>query len=460
MLPKKHPCSVGFISLGCPKNLVDSEVMAHGLLSKGYTLAPSPERCDILVVNTCAFIEEARKEAIESILYACGLKRRGAVGAVVVAGCLPQRYRGRVGELFPEVDLFVGIDGVGGIAGAIARVGRGQPASGISSPPHLVVNPSPRRLILTGAPYAYLRIADGCDHRCSFCAIPMIRGCYRSRPQAAILREAARLLERGFRELILVAQDVTAYGDDLGENNSLAGLVRALGRIGGRFWIRMLYGHPGRVTAGLLDAIAETPQACRYLDLPVQHFCPEILRRMGRGGGGGKMTEIFNGIRKRLPGVSLRTTCMVGFPGETAQNFRRLKDFIRAMEFDHLGVFVYSQEEGTRAAGLPGKVPVRTARRRRAELMLVQQGIVARRMKAQLGREEEILIERKKSARGHLWLGRSRSQAPGIDSGVIYDDNGAKCHPGLFVQAVYTGAAGYDLRARPARGAPGSKVKT
>lgn len=445
------PLTIGFISLGCPKNLVDSEVIAHDLIRSGFKLSRMPEEAGILIVNTCAFITDAKKEAISSILQACSLKKKGKVRLVIVAGCLPQRYKTEIRSLFPEVDAFIGVDQVNRTGSIVRRLLAGKRGiMEISASPDAIINPPPGRLLFTGAPYAFIRIADGCDHRCAYCTIPQIRGRYRSRSIASIVKEAEAHLRHGIRELNIIAQDVTNYGHDLGGKNNLAGLLRQIGAIRGKFWIRLLYGYPDHVSDDLLFAMAEIPQVCHYLDLPIQHCRHKILRMMGRGGDERTLRTLFNRIRSILPDVTLRTTCIVGFPGETEYDFSCLVHFIETTGFDHLGVFVFSEEEGTRAALMPNKVARRIALQRKDILMRCQQKIVARKLAGQIGRTEEVLIEKPREQKKHVWIARSRLQAPEIDNLVYLRDYDGKCGEGMFVRARYVKTRGYDLIAEPA----------
>ncbi len=390
-----RPISVGFVSLGCAKNLVDSEIIAAGLTAQGFQLASSPRRADVVLINTCAFIRDAKAESIEAILEACVWKKRGFCRAVLVAGCLPQRYRREIQSLLPEVDAFIGLDDLKQAGAVIRRVLRGERPVTVIAPMARAVLAAPGdRLVFTGAPYAYVKIAEGCDHTCSFCAIPQIRGHYRSRSIKSIVAEAEQLLNQGIRELNLVAQDTTSYGLDLGARTNLPTLLRALGRIGGRFWIRLLYGHPAHVTAALMDAMGEVKQACHYLDLPIQHSDAAILRAMRRPGTVENLRRTFAAIRAALPEVSLRTTCLVGFPGETERQFRNLLAFLGEIRFDHVAVFTYSKEENTSAARLSSPVPVAEAQRRKKHLMLCQKRIVGETARSQIGRCAELLVER------------------------------------------------------------------
>jgi len=449
-LSHKRRVSVGFISLGCAKNRVDSEVIASNLLRGGFKLSSAPEKADIIIINTCAFIADAKKEAIEAILNVCNLKKNGGPNLIIVAGCLPQRYQTELQDLLPEVDAFIGVDQINQVAPVIRRLLQGERGIyEISPQPQAVIHPPAGRVLFTEAPYAYIKIADGCDHRCAFCAIPQIRGRYRSRSVTSIVKEAEELLNRGVRELNLIAQDVTYYGHDLDGKTSLAVLLRRLGRIGGGFWIRLLYGHPDHITNDLLAAMGETQQVCRYLDLPIQHCDRKILRMMGRKGDENSLRKLFGKIRKILPEVALRTTCLVGFPGETDSDFQRLFRFVRETGFDQLGVFVYSEEEGTKAAGFPNKVAHQTAAQRKDILMRAQREIVGRKLAKAIGKTEEVFVEKKKGNAKYVWMARSRHQAPEIDNAVYLRDYALRCEPGMLVKARYIKASGYDLVAEP-----------
>lgn len=435
--------SVGFISLGCAKNLVDSEHMATVLRTAHIPLAASPEAADVILINTCGFIGDAKQESIDAILRACALKERGSCRAVVVAGCLIQRYREQLRRAIPEVDAFIGLDQLDELGRIVKRLEQGE--SGIlhvSRVSRKVFSPLPARIVLTGGPFAYVKIAEGCNHRCAFCAIPGIRGRYRSRPLRDVVQEAESLLASGIRELNLISQDTTRYGCDL-EDADLPRLLRALAGIGGRFWIRLLYGHPAHLTDELLETMAEIPQVCRYLDVPIQHSHPDILRTMHRAGLAGAVRSFPERARRRLPGVTLRTTCLVGFPGESAAHFDDLKSFIRATEFDHLGVFAFSPEEGTAAHDLPHPVPRAVAVRRRAQLMRVQQEIAFRKTHSAAGTAASVLLLR--PGRGGTWIARSAGQAPEVDGVTLLRGVGAQAKPGKFVKVRHTGGEGYDL---------------
>ena len=442
------PFSVGFISLGCAKNLVDSEHMATVLRAEGITLARTPEEAEVILVNTCGFIGDAKEESIDAILQACARKQTGPCRAVIVAGCLIQRYQAELRRAIPEVDAFIGLDQLPQIAKVVRRLAGGERhIYDVSPVSEKVFNPLPGRILLTGGAYAYVKIAEGCNHRCAFCAIPGIRGRYRSRSIREIVREAERLLEQGIRELNLISQDTTRYGSDLGNGADLPALLKQLGRIGGNFWIRLLYGHPAYLSDDLLDTMAAIPQVCRYLDVPVQHAHADILTAMQRTGGARAVRAYPERARARLPGVVLRTTCLVGFPGETRLHFNELVRFVREFEFDHLGVFAFSPEEQTAAAKLPGQVPRATAERRRQTLMAVQQDIAFRKARGYQGATDEALYLKRRD-RG-IWEARTRGQAPEVDGVTLVRRAGDGVKPGTVGRIRYTGANGYDVKAVP-----------
>lgn len=434
--------SVGFISLGCAKNLVDSEHMATVLRDSHVRLAPSPEEADIILVNTCGFIGDAKRESVEAILKACEWKKRGACKAVIVTGCLSQRYREELRGSLPEVDAFLGLDQLEQIAAVVRRLERGEDGIlRVSRVARKVFRPRASRLVLTGGPFAYVKIAEGCNHRCAFCAIPGIRGRFRSRPLDDIVREAEILLEKGVRELNLISQDTTRYGSDLTAHADLPKLLRALGRLGGRFWIRLLYGHPAHLTDEILETMAGIPQVCRYLDVPVQHAHPDVLRAMRRAGGEKAVREFPARARRLLPGVVLRTTCLVGFPGETPAHFRYLLDYVREVRFDHLGVFAFSREENTEAHRLPGQVSTRAAALRRSRLLQAQTEIAVQRQQARMGGKDTVLVLGPvKGGRGVA--GRNAGQAPEVDGEVEIDTGKVSPVAGEWIRVKYTGFRG------------------
>ena len=479
---KDQPLSVGFVSLGCAKNLVDLQVMAGRLVRSGLRLAPSAEKADVILVNTCAFIESAREEAADQILWACERKAKGKCRAVVVSGCLPQRYADDMHKAFPDVDAILGVDDLDRIGDIVANVAIRSIPPGVSSTkvprkagangvrgnvfpvahqpapfldavsrvqPHRVFDPEEPGLVLSGGPFAYLKIGEGCLHACAFCAIPGIRGRYRSRSLDAIVAEARVLVADGIRELDLVAQDTTAYGKDVpaGKGPRLVDLLQALEAIPGDFRIRLLYGYPATVTDDVLRWMAASPKACRYLDIPVQHSHPDVLRAMRRAETVKTVGTLAARARELVPGITLRTTLLVGFPGETDEHFRHLKAYVKSSEFDHLGVFAFSPEEGTAAYDMDDVPPPEVAERRRDEILKLQQKISAKRLKALVGKEDIVLLEAPSPENGDdVWTGRSSAQAPDDIDGTTYVFGvpaDAEC--GDLLPVVYTGSDEYDL---------------
>lgn len=445
---------MGFVSLGCAKNLVDSQTMASTLLAGAFPLAQTPEQADVVIVNTCAFIEAAREESVAAILDACALKRTGPCRAVIVAGCLPQRYRGELRASLPEVDAFIGLDELRRIGAVIMRVWRGAHGLlqvGVSS--HRLFEPRGPTVLFSGGPFAYVKIAEGCDHRCAFCAIPAIRGRHRSRPPRGIVAEVESLLERGVREINLISQDTTAYGSDRRDGVDLPALLRRLGSIGGHFWIRILYGYPIRADDRLFAAMAETRQVCHYLDIPVQHSHPDILRAMRRAETIRPLTTLAARARAFMPDIALRTTCLVGFPGERETHFRHLLAFIRETGFDHLGAFVFSPEADTSAATLRPRPSKRVAESRLERLMLAQREVVTRRARALHGVTTEALVLRQSDAgnatspRQTYAVARTARLAPEVDGIVRVNGLPPTVVPGQFIQIRIIGNNGYDLNA-------------
>lgn len=442
------PVTVGFISLGCAKNRVDSQLMADSILASGLKMAARPEEADIVVINTCAFIDDARDESMQAIRESCALKAEGHCKAIIVAGCLSQRYKGKLQKELPEVDAFIGLDELDKIADIAKRVAGGESRiMEISKTASRVYDPDKPGVVFSGGAYAYLKIAEGCNHFCSFCAIPLIRGRYRSREIAGIVREAESLLGRGFKELSLISQDITSYGRDLDGQLSLPALLRELSALGGKFWIRLLYGYPSFVTDELLETMASLPQVCHYLDLPVQHSHPEILKMMGRTETVESVRNLPARIRKYMPDAAIRTTCLVGFPGETDEYFKNLLEFVREGRFDHLGVFAYSPEEGTRALDLPGRPARELAEERRGILMQEQKKIVKKKADSLVGRETEVLLERVagEKKKFNTWLARSPRQAPEVDGITIVEKVSKSLKPGSFIKVRYTGHDDYDM---------------
>ncbi len=432
---------VHLLTLGCPKNRVDSEVMLGVLARRGHDIVLDPATADVLVVNTCSFIGPAKEESIDAILDLARVKARRAGRRLVVTGCLAQRYADELRDALPEVDVFVGTgdllhiaDAVEGPAGEGPVVYRGAH--------HVLPGRELAQRVRTGAWWtAYLKVSEGCDHRCAFCIIPAIRGRHESRPMEDLLDEAAALAADGVVELNLIAQDLTAYGRDRGDGASLAVLLRALAlRVPAVRWLRLLYAYPASVADELLEVIASEPAVCDYLDMPLQHISDRMLRAMRRERSGAAIRRLLGRIRAAVPGIALRSSFIVGFPGEREDDVRALCDFLEEAEFERVGVFCYSQEEGTAAAMLPEQIPAATKRARRARVMAVQACVAARRAAAQVGREIEVLVE---ESRGRTLVGRTRTQAPEID-GVTTLTGAAS--PGDIVRARVTGADTYDLR--------------
>ncbi len=442
------PLSVGFISLGCAKNLVDSQTMAGNLVASNITLAPSPEEADVVIVNTCSFIEDAREESVEMILSACRLKQEGKCRAVLVAGCLPQRYRDKIHDAVPEVDALIGLDELDRVPEIVQALGEGKrEIVEISERARKLFEPIVP-VVFTGGAHAYLKIAEGCNHSCAFCAIPGIRGQHRSRTLNQVVDEARSLLDQGFRELDIISQDIMSYGRDLKDETSLPTLLRKLGEIDDMFWIRLLYGYPSLISDELLEVMTTVPQVCHYLDIPIQHSHPEMLQGMRRGSTIEHVEEMTTRVRAAMPDIALRTTCLVGFPGETEEHFEHLLEFCREMRFEHLGAFVYSPEEGTPAYDMEEVPPVEVAEERYARLMRMQKAIVDEQNMSLVGKTVDILLERPDDAAGGVWRGRSVRQAPEVDGETYVSDVPQGAALGSFVKAVYTEPYDYDMRAR------------
>jgi ribosomal protein S12 methylthiotransferase len=415
---------IGFISLGCPKNLVDSEVMIGLLQAQDHVLTSDPQEADVLVVNTCSFIEGSRKESIETILAAAQLKNKGSCKKLIVTGCLAERYPKEIRSDLVEVDAILGTNQIEEITRAVSGETVAPPNSFGQSDADLYLydHTTPRTLI--GPRYAaYMKISEGCDHSCSFCIIPKIRGRMRSRSIASLVQEARQLATQGVKEITLVSQDTTSYGEDLGIQDGLANLLEALDKVEGIRWIRFLYVYPDLVSDKLIDVINASQKICRYIDMPLQHASAGVLKAMRRGGDRSSLTKMVERIRKGIPGATFRTTMIVGFPGETEADFKELKDFCREMQFDRLGVFTYSDEEDTSAYGLQPKVSARTAERRKAMLMKQQTEIAARKNRELLGKEFTILIEGPSQESDLLLQGRLESQAPEIDGVCLINDS-------------------------------------
>ncbi|HRR39771.1 MAG TPA: 30S ribosomal protein S12 methylthiotransferase RimO [Syntrophales bacterium] len=401
-------------SLGCPKNQVDAEVMAGLLAGSGYEMVPGPEEAEVIVVNTCAFILSAKQEAVEEILTMAGWKERGACRRLIVTGCLPQRY-GRVLEKeMPEVDLFLGTGDFPRIVELLRKSGRSSRRSFVGRP-RFLMDAGHHRLLAPSPASAYLKVAEGCSNRCSYCVIPRIRGKFRSRPPEDVLEEAEALALAGVKEVVLVAQDTTAYGRDLAGRPLLADLLRELAAVPGFRWIRFLYAYPSSVTDELLEVVAREEKVCKYIDIPVQHIDDGILRAMKRKGGSAEVRDAVGRIRRMVPEAVLRTSVIVGFPGETAARFNRLLEFVEEARFENLGAFTYSREEGTEAAGLAYQVSERVKEKRRDLLMERQAAISFEVNRRRIGRVEEVLLEGETGDPVFPLLGRTRTQAPEVD---------------------------------------------
>jgi len=502
-VPKPSP-TVGFISLGCPKNLVDSEVMMGLLDRAGARLTARPEDAEILVVNTCSFIDTAKQESVDTILEMTRLKINGQAKKLIVAGCLVERYRDEIQKNIPEVDAVVGTGELESILQAAGLNAAPAPASsspftiltgvhaetrpgkesqsgthkssessrssrkegdarersgrflrdawaGASSalPTYLYDETTPR-LLSTPRASAYIKIAEGCDHPCTFCVIPNLRGKFRSRRFESVVAEAEQLVAGGVREITLIGQDTTCYGEDLGLRDGLATLLDTLARIPDLKWLRFLYAYPNRITSKLLETIARHDNICKYLDLPLQHASPDVLKRMKRGASADIFLKTLHKVRAAVPGIALRTSFIVGFPGESAEDFAVLQDFITEAQFDWLGVFNYSHEEGSAAYSLEAQTPHRTIESRRRRLMKLQQSISRRAKKNWVGREVTLLAEGPSAETPLLWEARTEFHAPEIDGKVFINDFGPldALEPGGFYRAQITESHDYDLVAR------------
>ena len=467
---------VGFISLGCPKNLVDSEVMIGLVQQAGHDVTTDASQAEVLVVNTCAFIDSAKQESVDAILEMAELKRTGKCQRLVVTGCLAERYREDLQAQIGEIDAVLGTGEVPAIVGAVTSTAKAQPgavpmtlfrkgspalhskataraglsAAGRVGLPEFLYDADTPRTLVTPRHFAYMKVAEGCDYACSFCIIPTLRGHYRSRTPESLVTEAKHLAAQGVRELILISQDTSFYGVDRGERGALARLLRHLNQVDGIEWIRLLYLYPTTIGTDVLDAMAECEKVCKYVDLPLQHAANSALKRMKRPGTGASYRRLLDRIRTRVPGVALRTTFIVGFPGETAAEFNELKTFVREMRFDHVGVFTYSHEEGTSAYGLKDNVPARTKAARRNSLMALQKRLVQQAQRRRKGERVRVLVDGPSPDHDLVLRGRLASQAPEIDSCVYLTDiDPDTIRPGQFVDGTIVGARDYDLVVRP-----------
>lgn len=441
---------VGFVSLGCPKNLVDSEVMMGQLAEAGYQITNSADDADTVVVNTCGFIESAKQESIDAILEATSLKAQGKAKRVVVAGCLVERYRDDLVKELPEVDAFIGTSQVNEILKAADEEFDAKALTitpiGNKTSTYLYDENTPR-LRATQSHTAFIKIAEGCDRPCAFCSIPAMRGSFRSRRFGSIIEEARNLAKQGVKEVVLIAQDSSRYGEDLGEVDALAALIRALGEIEELEWVRVMYAYPTHISDAFLAAIAETPKAVKYLDMPLQHASRNVLKSMKRGGTRESLERLIARVRERVPGIAIRTTFIAGFPGETEEDFEELLAFVRNCRFDNVGVFTYSDEEGTPAYDLPNKVDPKIAEKRRVRLMKEQAKISKQLNKGKLGSTYRVMFEGLSQESDLLFQGRLEGQAEEIDGYILINDIPDDLEPviGGMYEVRITAAHDYDL---------------
>ena len=431
-----------FISLGCDKNLVDSEVMLGLLDAKGYQIVDDETQADIIVINTCCFVHDAKEESIQTILEMAEYKTEGRLKALIVTGCLAQRYRQEIIDEIPEVDAVLGTTAYDKIVEAVEEALAGAGHVELEN-----VNALPlvdtKRLVTTGGHYAYMKIAEGCDKHCTYCIIPKLRGNYRSVPMERLIQEAKDLAEQGVKELILVAQETTLYGKDIYGEKSLHKLLRELCKVDGIRWIRILYCYPEEIDDNLIQVMKEEKKLCHYLDLPIQHANDEILKRMGRRTSKAQLEEIIGKLKREIPDITLRTTLITGFPGETEEQHEELKAFVDEMEFDRLGVFTYSPEEDTPAAEMPNQIPEEVKEDRQAEIMELQQEIAFAQAEDMIGEEVLVMIEGK-VADENAYVGRTYKDAPGVD-GLIFINTDEELMSGDFARVKVTGAVEYDL---------------
>jgi ribosomal protein S12 methylthiotransferase len=448
---------VGFVSLGCPKNLVDSEVMMGILARAGYELTPRADEADVLVVNTCSFIEPAQQESVNSILEMAEYKKFGRAQKLIVAGCMVERYRNQIREQIPEVDAVIGTGEVEQILSACegeVRAGAYAAAEAASESPTYLYHDLTPRILTTPRHTAYIKINEGCDHPCTFCVIPQLRGKFRSRRFESVVREAENLAAAGVREISLIGQDTTYYGEDLGLRDGLPTLLERLAQIEDLHWVRFLYCYPNRVTQKLLDTIAAHPRLAKYLDIPLQHASRNVLARMKRGSNADAFLKMLERIRKTIPGVSIRTSFIVGFPGETEADFGELCDFVRAAEFDWMGVFSYSDEDASKSFSLDAKIDAKTIARRKNALMSLQKKISARKLRGRVGQRLRVMLEGPSKDTDLIWEARLEGMAPDID-GKVYitefegvNDAADLPAPGTLATIEATSAKDYDLIGR------------
>ena len=431
-----------FISLGCDKNLVDTEVMLGMLASRGYEMTNDEQEADIIVINTCCFIHDAKEESIQNILEMAEYKKNGSAKALIVTGCMAERYRQEIPDEIPEVDEVLGTTAYDRILDAVDAALAGQHEVMTADLDALPL-PETKRLVTTGGHFAYLKIAEGCDKHCTYCIIPKIRGNFRSVPMERLLKEAQDLAEQGVKELILVAQETTLYGKDLYGEKSLPKLLRELCKISGIRWIRILYCYPEEITDELIQVMKEEPKICHYLDLPIQHANDTILKRMGRRTSKQELIDIVQKLRKEIPDICLRTTLITGFPGETQEQHEEVMEFIDTLEFDRLGAFTYSPEEDTPAATFEDQIDEEVKEDRQADIMELQQEIAFDKAEDMIGREVLVMIEGK-VADENAYVGRTYRDAPNVD-GLIFINTDVELISGDFAKVKVTGALDYDL---------------
>lgn len=431
-----------FISLGCDKNLVDTEMMLGMLTGKGYFITDDENEADVVVINTCCFINDAKEESINTILEMAELKKNGDIKALIVAGCLAQRYKEEIQKEIPEVDAIVGTTAIDSIVDALEEVLKGNGHNHIED-----INRKPvydkKRMVTTGGHYAYLKIAEGCDKRCSYCIIPKVRGNYRSIPMESLVEEAKKLVEFGAKELILVAQETTLYGKDLYGEKSLPKLLHKLCEIDGLYWIRILYCYPEEITDELIETIRTEDKICNYLDIPIQHASDRILKKMGRRTNQQELRGMIEKLRNAIPDICLRTTLITGFPGEKQEDHEELLSFVNEMEFDRLGVFTYSPEEDTPAATFSDQIEEAVKTERQADIMELQQEIAFEKAEGMIGRTVLTIIEGKVPDE-HAYVARTYKDAPNVD-GFLFIQTSEELMTGDFVRAKITGSYEYDL---------------
>ena len=434
---------VSLVSLGCPKNLVDAEVMLGYLSRAGYAVTTDETQADIIIVNTCSFIKEAKQESIDTILDLADRKHDGHCKLLIVTGCLPQRYQEELAKELPEVDIFVGTGDYPRIVEIIAEKRTSSEQICYTGDPNFVYNDELPRLQSSPHYTAYLKIAEGCSNRCAYCVIPMLRGDHRSRPLESLLTEARQLVAGGVKELNLIAQDITAYGRDLPDAPTLEELIQELAKLEGLKWIRLLYAYPDGVTDSLIALIKNEPKVCKYLDLPIQHISNPILKRMRRRSGEEDIRALIGKLRREIPDIAIRTSLIVGFPGETSEDFKKLLQFVEETRFDRLGVFCYSREEGTPAAEMPEQVSERIKRERHKKLMRTQARVSFKHNRTLVDSVEEVLVEGYSEETELLLKGRSSRQAPDVD-GLVYITAG-NANVGDIVRLKITDSSDYDL---------------